>query len=256
MKSKKLLLMLLLACGMAFASESNFVQFTRDDFNLYFPNGDWREGTSQFWEPAQIITLNVSAGSSVYISNYVKNFNLDGNTFIENLGDSYTEGFDMTAGAYGYMIAQKTANGKVTTDGVFHPGIGDTKDITYYDPANSSNTQTTKGYLLDTFTDDTEILFIMSPNGYNNKKVDSYYPVNDPDFGYNTILDSRQINTKDIAGNVRVNFGTLDGVGHEFVLGYTAAPPSSSGQPLPGVLSTIVVACCSIACAKKMKKNK
>ncbi|MBR5077890.1 MAG: hypothetical protein IKX30_04025 [Victivallales bacterium] len=249
MKSKNLLLMLLVVCGMVFASESNFVQFTLDDFNTYDSAG----GPIQEWIPAQMITLSVQAGSSVYLSNYI-------NTWygtVENLGsDTYAAGYDMSAGAYGYMIAQKTADGKVTTDGIVHPGTGETKDVTYKNPTGTE-TKTTTGYLLDTFENDTEIFFVMTPNGYNSK-INSYLPVNDPknDPPVTSILASRQINTTDLAGNIRVNFGTVDGIGHEFVIGYEAAPPSSSGQPLPGVLSTIVVACCSIACARKMKKNK
>ncbi|MBR5024699.1 MAG: hypothetical protein IKX48_06505 [Victivallales bacterium] len=249
MKRKNLLLMLLVVCGMVFAAESNYVQFTLDDFNTYDSAG----GPIQEWTSAQMITLSVQAGSSVYLSNYI-------NTWygtVEALGtSSYAAGYDMSAGSYGYMIAEKTADGKVTTDGVVHLANGATKDVTYKNP-NGTETKTTTGYLLDTFENDTEIFFVMTPNGYNSK-INSYLPVNDPnnDPPVTSILASRQINTVDLAGNIRVNFGTVDGVAHEFVLGYEAAPPSISGQPLPGVLSTIVVACCSIACAKKMKKNK
>ena len=257
--------MLLVVCGMVFASESNFVQFTLDDFNTYDSAG----GPTQEWTSAQMVTLSVSAGSTVYLTNYVSQFkvSLYDPGKIPNLGDdTYAAGYDMSVGAYGYMIAQKTADGKVTTDGIVHPGTGETKDITYYDPNSTYTqeqidkglgTQTTTGYKLGTFDEDTEIFFVMTPNGYNSK-INSYLPVNDPnnDSPVTSILASRQINTTDLAGNIRVNFGTVDGIGHEFVIGYEAAPPSSSGQPLPGVLSTIVVACCSIACAKKMKKNK
>ena len=249
MKSKKLLLMLLVVCGMIFASESNFVQFTLDDFNTYDSAG----GPTQEWTSAQMVTLSVQGGSSVYLSNYINTWYGE----VSNLGDSnYAAGYDMSTGAYGYMIAQKTADGKVTTDGIVHPGTGETKDVTYKNP-NGTETKTTTGYFLGTFDEDTEIFFVMTPNGYNSK-INSYLPVNDPnnDPPVTSILASRQINTTDLAGNIRVNFGTVDGIGHEFVIGYEAAPPSSSGQPLPGVLSTIVVACCSIACAKKMKKNK
>ena len=200
-----------------------------------------------------MVTLSVQGGSSVYLSNYINTWYGE----VSNLGDSnYAAGYDMSTGAYGYMIAQKTADGKVTTDGIVHPGTGETKDVTYKNP-NGTETKTTTGYFLGTFDEDTEIFFVMTPNGYNSK-INSYLPVNDPnnDPPVTSILASRQINTTDLAGNIRVNFGTVDGIGHEFVIGYEAAPPSSSGQPLPGVLSTIVVACCSIACAKKMKKNK
>ena len=273
MKSKKLLLMLLVVCGMVFAAESNYVQFTREDFRTYSTYQDWvpETGTSKGWTDSYMITLSVPGNSTVYLSNVIDQFKLNEWNLnpIPDLGDANIEptfyGFNMTEGNYGYMIAEKTADGKITTNGVFHSGTGQTKDLTFYDTATGTYTQTTKGYELGYFENDTEILFVMTPNGYNTK-VDSYYPVDDPDGvpAYDSILKSRQIDGYlDDAGNVVVNLGIgpLDastGPGYRFVLGYEASntPPPPSGQPLPGVLSTIIVACCSIACAKKMKKNK
>lgn len=251
---KYLLALLLLTSVFAVAAGVDPVQFTRNDFNVYKPSGEWREGTGQFWEPAQIITLNVSAGSTVYLSNYISNWY----GTVENLGDdSYAAGYNMSGDKFGYMIAGRDADGKVITDGVFHQGTNDTTQLTYYN-ADRTASQTTTGYKLGTFDNDTEILFVMTPNGYD-KKVDSYYPVNDPVFGYNTILTSRQINTVDQAGNVRVNFGTLDGVGHEFIIGYAGEPPQPpeppSGQPLPGVLTSCLVALGATGIAARRRKH-
>lgn len=264
MKSKKLFMMLLIVCGMVFASESNFVQFTLDDFNTYDSTG----GPIQDWVPAQMITLNIAAGSTVYLTNYVSQFkvSLYDPGAIPNLGDSnYAAGYDMSAGAYGYMVAKRGEDGKVTTDGTIHWGTGEKKDITYYDPnstyseeqiAQGLGTQTTTGYKLGTFDEDTEIFFVMTPNGYD-KKINSYLPVNDPDNNppVTSILASRQINTVDLAGNIRVNFGTVDGVAHEFVIGSEATPSTPSGQPLPGVLTSCLVALGATGIAARRRKH-
>ena len=264
MKSKKLFMMLLIVCGMIFASESNFVQFTLDDFNTYDSTG----GPIQDWVPAQMITLNIAAGSTVYLTNYVSQFkvSLYDPGVIPNLGDSnYEAGYDMSAGAYGYMVAKRGEDGKVTTDGTIHWGTGEKKDITYYDPnstyteeqiAQGLGTQTTTGYKLGTFEEDTEIFFVMTPNGYD-KKINSYLPVNDPDNNppVTSILASRQINTVDLAGNIRVNFGTVDGVAHEFVIGSEATPSTPSGQPLPGVLTSCLVALGATGIAARRRKH-
>ena len=261
MKSKKLFTLLLLVSAMVFAVD--VVQFTRSDFNIYTPSGDWREGTGQFWADAQIITLNVSAGSTVYLTSKVSNWDTSPYTdtdSIPNLGDADIKGvfygFKMTEDNFGYMEAQRDAYGKITTDGKFHPGTTETTQVTYYQP-NGSYTQTTTGYKLGTFDKDTEILFVMTPNGYD-KRVDSYYPVNDPEFGYNTNLQSRHVNYKDLAENPVVNFGMVGngGYGNEFVLGYVAAPPEPpSGQPLPGVLTSCLVALGATGIASRRRKQ-
>ena len=122
--------------------------------------------------------------------------------------------------------------------------------------AQGLGTQTTTGYKLGTFDEDTEIFFVMTPNGYD-KKINSYLPVNDPDNNppVTSILASRQINTVDLAGNIRVNFGTVDGVAHEFVIGSEATPSTPSGQPLPGVLTSCLVALGATGIAARRRKH-
>ncbi len=150
--------MLLLTSVFAVAAGLDVVQFTPDDFNLY--------STVQNWEEARMITLNVSKGSTVYITNYVSDVKLnDWNPNpIPNLGDlTYKEGYNMSNDKFGYMIAERDANGKVTTDGEIHWGTKETAPITYLD-LNAHNlytqeqidekgwgTQTTTGYNLSTF---------------------------------------------------------------------------------------------------------
>ena len=255
---KKLFTLLLLVSAVVFALD--VVQFTRSDFNVYYPSGEWREGTSQFWDDAQIITLNVSAGSTVYLTSKVSNWDVsiyDDSDNIPNLGDSSNRyGYNMSYNYFGYMEAVRDANGKITTDGYVHLGTTETEQITYYQP-DGPYTQTTTGYKLGTFNKDTEILFVMTPNHYENK-VDSYYPVNDPEFGYNTNLQSRHVNYVDQAGNPVVNFGMLgnDGKANEFVLGYVAAPPEPpSGQPLPGVLTSCLVGLAATGLAARRRKQ-
>ena len=257
---KYLLALLLLTSVFAVAAGLDVVQFTRSDFNIYTPSGEWREGTGQFWEDAQIITLNVSAGSTVYLTSKVSNWDVsiyDDSDNIPDLGDKSNKyGYNMSYGSFGYMEAQRDAYGKITTDGIIHLGTTDTAQITYYQP-DGTYTQTTTGYKLGTFDDDTEILFVMTPNGYN-KTVDSFYPVNDPEFGYNTNLQSRHVNYVDQAGNPVVNFGMVgnDGKGNEFVFGYVAAPPEPpSGQPLPGVLTSCLVALGATGIAARRRKQ-
>ncbi len=269
MKSKKLLMMLLVVCSMAFAEGIEVVQYTPSDFNLY--------STVQNWEEARMITLNVSAGSTVYLSNYVNKVSQNqwNPNPIPNLGDAnmvteYGEafyGYNMSDKKFGYMIAEKTADGKVTTDGVIHWGTQETAPVTYtglnatQEMLDSGyGTQTTTGYKLGTFDKDTEIFFVMTPNGYNTT-VNSYDYVDWPNGGENavsSILQSRQINTLDIAGNVRVNFGLVDGHAHEFVIGYVADPSTPeppSGQPLPGVLTSCLVALGATGIAARRRKQ-
>ena len=253
-KSKKLLVMGLLAGIMSFATESAFYPYTTSDYNIYHtPYG------SQFWDPAQMITLNVSAGSAVYLTNYVSNWY----GTVEDLGESsYAAGYNMNDHKYGYVLAQKDDEGKVSPVGGVHWSDGKTKDITYQNPTGPE-TKTTTGYLLDKFEDDAEIFFVMTPNGYDDT-VNSFGPVDDPDgLGYSSIMQSRQINTQDQSGLVRVNFGTVDGVGHEFVIGAVAMPPDgggegggASGQPLPGLLLAGLLSLGTVAAGKKMQKKR
>ena len=250
-KNLKLIAVVLLAGVLAHAEGAAFYPYSIGGFNAYDGSGS----PVQNWIPAQMITLNVQAGSAVYLTNYVSAWYGD----MPSLGDSgYAAGYDMSANKYGYVYAQKDADGKAVPVGEVHWSDGATKDITYQNP-NGPQTRTTTGYLLDTFYDDAEIFFVMSPNGYD-ETVNGYEPVNDTDGdpAVYSILDSRQINTVDLAGNVRVNFGTVDGVGHEFVVGYEEAPPAGgmSGPPLPGLMLCGLLSIGTVAAASRLRRRR
>lgn len=244
---KKLLALLLLMSVALIAADSSYVQFTGEDFNTFT--------TYQDWIPAQMITLNVKAGTSVYLSMYTRSWYED----MPNLGDSdYAAGYNMSAGNYGYIYAERDSEGNVRPVGSIHYGNGATKDLTIQNPTGPQ-TQTLTGYYLDTFDQDAEIFLMMTPNGYDSP-VNSYDPVNDPknDPPYTSILASRQINTVDAAGATRVNFGTTDLVGHEFTIGYEASanpPQPPSGQPLPGVLTSCLVGLAATGLAARRRKQ-
>ena len=281
---KYLLALLLLTSVFAVAAETEFYQFTEDAFHTYDLYQDWNDATGQQigWRDSHMITLSVPGGSTVYMSYLITNFqqSMYSHDPYPNLGDANNfddpnnpfYGYNMTKDNYGYMIVERDANGNLKA-GEFQSGTGKTKDITYYDTSKTYTqeqidkgvgTQTTKGYELGYFADDTEIFFVMTPHDYN-AKVDSYLPVHDPDNNpaYESILKSRQIDGfLDAAGNVVVNLGIgpLDastGPGHRFVLGYEASnTPPPSGQPLPGVLTSCLIALSATGIAARRKHSK
>ena len=214
----KLIVLACVLCTAGLALELR--QFALSDFNRY--------DTWQNWESARMITLNVKAGTSVYITNYVSSWygipDLD--------AADYEAGYDMSPGQYGYIPAVRTASG-VAAAGDFIPSSGETVSVTYRNP-DGPQSLATEGYLLGMFDKDAEIFLAMTPRGYE-EQVDSRNPVNDPygDPAVFSVLVSRQANYLDLADNVRVNFGLDDSIGHEFVLGYVDA---TAGQPLPGML--------------------
>ena len=245
---KKLFTLLLLVSAVVFAAE--YTQFTESDFNVV--------RTTQNWFSAERISLNVEAGSTVYIMNYISNYNkiynLDDENYIvynESLDRYEKPGFDMSPGKYGYLTVSTDANGNYTK--TFHEGNGAYEYFSYSD--SQGHTVTTKGYLLDTFNENTEIFFVMTPvsNGDPVATVNSYDLVGAPDQPY---LTSRQNNTKDILDQIRVNFGTSESVGHEFVVGYVSSDtPAPSGQPLPGVLTSCLVGLAATGLAARRRKQ-
>ena len=288
MKSKKLLVMVLvlLAGGIAFAQYDykegvDFVQFTKADFNSY----NTVQGREGFWEPARMITLNVQKGSTVYIANYVDSWYTD---IKYDLGDpdfvdanNLKIGYDMSAGKYGYRYAEVDSNGNARPVGDIYYGDGSTQEIAFVSP-DGTRVRTTAGYLLGTFDKDAEIFLVMSPRsnlGTVDTEVNTYDLVDAPDGdpSVNSYLASRQVNTKDLTGQTRVNLGTIEyyyddngnviyesGVRksltapHEFVIGYVADPSTPeppSGQPLPGVLTSCLVALGATGIAARRRKH-
>ena len=223
--------------------------YTYSSYNAYDPITG---GPVQEWIPAQMITLSVQAGSTVYLTNYVSSW-----YGISDLGDSnYAAGYDMSANKYGYVFAKTNADGTVVPVGEVHYASGAQANVTYENPTGPQSV-TTIGYLLDKFDEDAEIFFVMTPNGYD-KEINSFEPVNDPDNDppVISIIASRQVNTVDMAGSVRVNFGTEDGIGHEFVVGYEATRPTPlTGQPLPGMMLCGMLCLGTVSVAFKMCKR-
>jgi hypothetical protein len=286
MKSKKLLVMVLvlLAGSIAFAQYTegvDFVQYTGNDYNTYRSLNDWNPWPvsnphPKGWTESHIISLNVQKGSTVYLTSYVSNFNLVGDSPIADLGDSTNPlGYDMNANRYGYVIADKSENGNVLIDqygnysvkpgSEIHWGTGETIEVTYYDPNGTGAHQTTLGYKLGTFEENTEIFFVMRPNGYDGTMVTSYDlvhdPAGEPEVRNESIFKSRHTGPDDLAANARVNFAFGDlhsatGASHEFVIGYVASvEPSPSGQPLPGVLTSCLVGLAATGLAARRRKH-
>ncbi len=248
---KKLFTLLVLVSAVVFAAD--YVQFkeANGDFGVYETDQTIRP---QFWTPAQMITLKVSAGSTVYLSSYVNSW-----YGIPELGsDANPEGFNMNAGQYGYVLAEKVGDSVKPVEGSFKPGNGTTIDVTFQNPGElGPRSVTTKGYLLDTFDKDTEIFFVMTPLGYDSP-INTYSYVDDPNYTPNPVispLQSRQLNLEDFAGSTKVNIGMSNG-SHQFIIGYVASDtPAPSGQPLPGVLTSCLVGLAATGLAARRRKQ-
>ena len=283
MKKISISLCLLLLASAAFAGieavagydddTAVYYQFTHDTHNN---TDDWTKHTGSYtevtnsqqnWLAACQIELTIGGPCDVWVSNYVNSWYwpkplapLDGNVY------------DMSATLYG---ANQLNGEKVWI------GNGETTKVTYVDDATGVTNWTT-AYFVGTFEGGEVISLWMTTlptDGHETvdmqQLVQGKYIV-DPnvedeserEYGYaNTTLMSRNIDTHDLAGNVRVNFGIDngvygDGVGipREFVAfgvtdGKVHDHPSPSGQPLPGAMATCLLAMGAVAAAKKMKKR-
>ncbi len=237
-------MMLLMAVVSALAGVVEpFKQFTQADFSDTMKPG-------QSWSSAKLFTLNVKANTSVWLSNYVR-------SFYEPIADLNGNVFNMAGGKYGYIYKSDLpkldlANGSY--DSLIHWASGKTNTITYTNSTNSVTNSAT-GYLLDEFKEDAEIYLVMTALASDGgETVDTYQYVRDA--SHDTTLQSRQHNTVDLAGNVRVNFGIND-LGHEFVAVYSGVDrtPSPSGQPLPGLLFAGMLSLGTVFAASKMRKH-
>lgn len=223
-------------------NDATYMQFTHNDAAN---TGNYVDGRNpgQNWIPAQTITLKIDAPSDVWISNYVSSWYwaqpLDGNVL------------DMGMGQYG---ATDINTGNTWT------GTGETRTVTY---TNGTNEISMDAYYLGHFNGGEELSLWMTTLPVDGAEtVNMMQYVNDATVGegaFNptTTLQSRQDNTIDQAGNVRINLGLTTGIGREFValgVGGTSEPPVS-GQPLPGVGFASLLAMGSIAVAKKMRKR-
>ena len=231
-----------------------FKQFTQADYVDAAKPG-------QSWFASNTFTLSVKANTSVWLSNYVR-------SWYEPIAPLNGNVYDMNAQKYGYIFKSDfpvvdgatdltLANGSY--DDLIHWSNGETTEITYFDDSAPNITNSTTGYLLDTFTEDAEVYLVMTtiPSD-GGETVDTYQYVQDAD--HDTSLLSRQHNTLDLANNVRVNFGidseTDGAVAREFVAVYTGSEDSSiSGQPLPGLLFAGLLSLGTVFGASKMRKR-
>lgn len=178
--------------------------------------GEWQSYTS-----AQQLTIKINEGGSLWMSGYVSDW---GGT-LTDLGTTA----DMTAGNYGWM----------TADGTIVSGTGETMDVTF---TNGVASNSTTAYHVGDFVAGDEIGLWLTNTNKNNPDQEGYSlgPVQQ---GLNEELDSRQINTVDLAGNTRINFGFAKGGGSvEFVLVGGEGSGGTVGQPLPGVFATLLLA--------------
>ncbi len=256
MKKLFIFALMLSISGLIAGVNQPFKQFSDDG---YYYAGMQR--SDQNWLGASLIKMHVSANSSVWLSNYVNSWFSD-----DGIADLNTV-YNMSAGNYGYINANDLASLSLEKS-QYSPDIitfsnGETTKITYFsgqDEQSSPYKVTTTGYLLDTFKEDSDIFLVMTPLG-KEELMDSYQYVKQ-DGHEATDLVSRVFGTQDLAGNTRINFGLHnEGPGREFVAVYTKVDDGDdshqpSGQPLPGVFITGLLAFGTIATSKKLSKTR
>lgn len=246
---KKFIMMVLAMAAVAVAGvKEPFKQFTQADYTDYGKPG-------QDWSTANMFTLKVHGGSDVWLSNYVR-------SWYEPIADLHGNVYDMGVVKYGYiykddMTSDMLANGSYVDK--IHWSDGATTDITYTDGIREN---TATGYLLDYFENDAEVYLVMTtlPSD-SGETVDTYQYVADAD--NETSMASRQHNTLDIAGNVRVNFGIdseAEGrIGREFVAVYDDTAyirhTAPAGGPLPGLVFVGLLSVGTIFGASRLKKR-
>ena len=288
---KKLLMTVLMLVGVAtFAVEVTkeyninpvFQQFTAADYNNDIPRdranvGSLGESYIQYYGPwggTALFTLDVKGGTGVWLSNYISNnyggvIDLDKNIY------------NMSPKAYGYIYEKDMPSlieEKPNYDSLIHPSNGATTTITYTsltaDGEGKYPTVSTEGYFLDYFEEDAKIYLVMTTLPEDGgEKVDTYQFVQDNNAYTDTTLKSRQHNTSDIAGNIRVNFGidlppvgdgNLTDISREFVAVYSGDSElirsqiggGTAGGPLPGVFFAGLLSLGTVFGASKVKRQK
>ena len=206
--------------------------------------------------------LHVKAGTTVWISNFAKNWESNNDT-IHDLGDlnySGNKGLNMAKDMYGYMDAEVVGKtGEVyepviPVDSIRHGGTGEKATVTFTNTATNQSVHT-EAYKLGSFTEDKDIfLYVTLPDG---RYGDSYAMI-----GNNGKLGSRMDNEYDVAGNTRFNWQFRDGNGYqgyeiEFIAFYSVneEPHEPVGQPLPGVFFSSIVGLGSVVVARLRKRD-
>ncbi len=227
-------------------------------------NGPWDpEKPNQNWDSSQMQVLHVKAGTTVWISNFAKNWESNNDT-IHDLGDlnySGNKGLNMAKDMYGYMDAEVVGKtGEVyepviPVDSIRHGGTGEKATVTFTNTATNQSVHT-EAYKLGSFTEDKDIfLYVTLPDG---RYGDSYAMIDN-----NGKLGSRMDNEYDVAGNTRFNWQFRGGNGYqgyeiEFIAFYSVneEPHEPVGQPLPGVFFSSIVGLGSIVAARLRKRDR
>ena len=243
MKKIVSMMLLMVAASVLAGVVEPFKQFTQADFTDAAKPG-------QPWASAKVFTLSVKANTSVWLSNYVR-------SFYEPIPDLHGNVYNMEK--YGYIYKDDLPSLDIPNgsyDSLIHWANGETTTITYTASTNPSITNDATGYLLDEFKKDADIYLVMTTLASDGgETVDTYQYVQDADHA--TTLQSRQHNTVDLAGNVRINFGIDNAGAREFVAVYsnTDDTPSPSGQPLPGLLFAGMLSLGTVFAAARMRKR-
>jgi hypothetical protein len=227
-----------------YTDTATYYQFTRDPVSN---TGDYinysRTEPGQTQLAAQMIYLHVDYESDVWVSNYIRSWEENIVALDENV-------YQMGAKQYGAF--------EVDGEKVWE-GTGESRTVTYNKVINGREyTNTTQAYYVGHFNGgETVALYMTTLESDGGETVDSQQYVN----GWkheDTTLASRVDGTHDVADNVRINFGlTTYPDGREFVAFGVGGenPPAPSGQPLPGVLTSCLVALGATGIAARRRKH-
>lgn len=173
------------------------------------------------WPSGQKLTIEITEGGSLWFSQYINSF-----WGVPDLGTKA----DMNAGNYGVTN---------TFTGVTTVGTGVSESISYPTPYTGPyepKTVTTPGYYVGDFeTGEVLSFWITTPSGAVYQSASELHGT-DP----SQAVDSRKIDRTDYVGNTIINFSGTGG-GIEFILAGGEYRNTPSGQPLPGVIATLLL---------------
>ena len=223
-----------------YKSDVGFYQFVPSDFHS-------ADSASQDWLAARQISLHVGSSMDVWLSNYISSWYMDIPALNQNE-------FNMGSGKYG---AYDVNTGKV------YVGTGETSTVTYAAANGAGKPNSTEAYYLGHFNGGEDLVLWMTSLDADGGETDSSTQlVNNGEFDPTTLV-SRVNGTYDQAGNIRLNFGynsdTIGYVGREFVAfgsyGNFGGSDAPSGQPLPGVFTSLLITGGLYGLIRKRKKE-
>lgn len=189
------------------------------------------KNVNDLWNPVFMsgyVEIQVNESSSIWISTFVSN------NYTLEIEDLSTKA-DMNVGNYGYTI-----------NGVSYASSGITSEISF---SNQVGTVTTTSYYIGDFEAGDVIGIWVTKDGVIG---DAYSSVS-AEYGE---LGSRQINTVDVYGNTRINYGFTSTGSVEFIISSgELANGASNGQPLPSVIASFVLGAGALIIRRKMKNN-